>query len=254
MKSKLTLAAAIGAAALALPVSHAGATVTAATDDLLLAFQATGGTGSTINLEVDLGNFASPLTSINLNADLTADYGANWATRTDLFWAVIGGNNTAINGLPADTLFVSSPDSAGQGTSAGLAAGAASSQLTVANDLNSGYALFNSTNATAGNTNNSVTVDNSTTGSYGATRTALSNEFGTDAAFEQGVNQASESSDFWELKPGTPATRSSTDINFGTLSSNGVFTVGAVPEPSTWASVVLGAATLIGLRRRRTRA
>jgi hypothetical protein len=264
MKNKFTVAAALGAAALALSPSHAGAQqVTASVNELLLCFQATGGTGSTINLELDLGNFASPISAINIDADLDATYGSNWASRTDLFWGVIG-TNYQTTPPTAYTVFVDSPDTAGAGTDNSLVAGSGSAQQPPAIDTNNGYGLFNSANATAGDTTRTETVDNTTGGSFGEdfgaynSLVAGSEPGGTilegmpdDGSFTGGLALA----DIWELNPGTPVTKHATDIGFVSLGDTGEVTLNgasAVPEPSAWASIVLGAATLIGLRRRRS--
>jgi len=53
----------------------------------------------------------------------------------------------------------------------------------------------------------------------------------------------------YEFQPGTLGT----ELGYFTLSSSNL-TYTAVPEPSTWASIVLGAAALIGIRFRRRRA
>jgi hypothetical protein len=75
------------------------ATITSATGELVLGFQATGGFGAASNLEVDLGSYSSYSTAFGnsqtfvvaeLGADLTATYGADWNTRTDITWSFAG--------------------------------------------------------------------------------------------------------------------------------------------------------------------
>ena len=91
--------------------------------DLVLGFQAEGGTGSNVNLFANLGpatdvrDSSSPGTIAILNAELEATYGANWFTRTDLYFGVIGNFSNApltgpsaggvTNGDPTRTLYVS---------------------------------------------------------------------------------------------------------------------------------------------------
>ena len=107
----LTLASVI----LLTPAVRAGV-VSAQQGDLILGFRATGGTGAGVNLEVDLGSVSNfyngAYSSVNLSSLVTQDlidtYGANWGTRTDLFWgAAATDGNTAPdpNGIPASTLW-----------------------------------------------------------------------------------------------------------------------------------------------------
>ena len=65
--------------------------------DLILGFRADGGQGADTNLKVNLdpasglatGGTTTVLTRLAV-ADLVATYGADWATRSDLSWGVIG--------------------------------------------------------------------------------------------------------------------------------------------------------------------
>jgi hypothetical protein len=104
---------ALAGAAFLTPFAHADtSTITPATTcDMILGFRvatlyddsgnalAAQGIGTSSNLEIDLGSAsqfynATAGTSFTLTgrvlADLVATYGANWSTRTDLFWGVIG--------------------------------------------------------------------------------------------------------------------------------------------------------------------
>lgn len=99
---------------------------TVAPNDLIMGFRATGGTGASKNLEVDLGNvtaYASAKGTITLSqlaaADLSSTYGANWSSRIgkDLFWGVFGatGNTNADKGptgQPKATLWATTPQTA----------------------------------------------------------------------------------------------------------------------------------------------
>src|SRR5579859_5354482 len=106
---------ALASVALLTPSVRAGI-VSAQQDDLILGFRATGGTGAGVNLEVDLGSVSNfyngandGLTLTNLVIqDLIDTYGADWSTRTDLFWAAAATDGTAQadpNGKPASTLW-----------------------------------------------------------------------------------------------------------------------------------------------------
>ncbi len=94
--------------------------VPAASGDLILGFQATGGMGADTNLEVNLGpasafygapaGSASVLTRLSA-VDLANIYGNDWNTRPDLFWGVIGTTGVAaVSGVPARTVWASRPE------------------------------------------------------------------------------------------------------------------------------------------------
>ncbi len=94
-----------------------------AAGDLILGVQATGGTGATTNVFFNLGSASalrdnpSPGTVVNLDAELQAAFGASWATRTDLYFGVIGvltnnpafgiGSEPPVNGDPGRTIYAS---------------------------------------------------------------------------------------------------------------------------------------------------
>src|SRR5580704_8072695 len=95
-------------------------TVTTSLDDLILGFYATGSTGQTLNLEVDLGsisNFYNATGSFAIPAlavqDLVNTYGASWSTRTDLFWGAVSTTGraagTADGHAPVGTLWATAP-------------------------------------------------------------------------------------------------------------------------------------------------
>ena len=66
--------------------------------DLILAFRATGGTGGTTNVLLNIGSASVfrdatsqfTLSLGNLDADLDAIFGGGWNTRIDLNWSVSG--------------------------------------------------------------------------------------------------------------------------------------------------------------------
>jgi hypothetical protein len=92
--------------------------------DLILGVQATGGIGATTNVFYNLGpahtlrDSPSPAgTLVNLNAELTAAYGAGWSARTDLYFGVFANRSNATpsgigfaapeNGDPARSIYAS---------------------------------------------------------------------------------------------------------------------------------------------------
>ena len=115
----------IAAAAMAFAIQSASAAFTFNNGDLIMGFQATGGTGSTKNVFFNLGSpiayrdGTNPSGTIgNISTTLTAVYGATWYNRSDLFFGVIGnlnqqptsgiGSRTAVAGDPSRTFYVSS--------------------------------------------------------------------------------------------------------------------------------------------------
>lgn len=93
--------------------------------DLILGFQATGGTGSSQNVFVDLGpavnlrdNGAAGQLA-NIGNTLSTVFGSNWYTRTDLYFGVVGnlnfgpdsgfGAQSPVAGDPSRTFYVSLP-------------------------------------------------------------------------------------------------------------------------------------------------
>jgi hypothetical protein len=142
----------------------ATAAVNYAAGDILVGFQATGGTGAGSNYVYNLGQAAtyrdnSNVGAIaNLNTDLTNVFGPNWFTRTDLYWAVggtpnnatFGGNATAnYNGDPARAIYASrEAESVGSSTAfSNLAAANVNTTSTRMIDMISGYRTTNGTTA-----------------------------------------------------------------------------------------------------------
>jgi hypothetical protein len=91
--------------------------IPAVSGNLILGFKAAGGQGADTCLEVNLGPASSfygaaagSVTVLNqlAVADLVDTYGADWNTRSDLFWGVAGTTGVAaVNGVPARTIWAS---------------------------------------------------------------------------------------------------------------------------------------------------
>jgi hypothetical protein len=256
MKIKHTLAAALLAAG-TLAASHAYAQGINITDgDLLLCFHASDVSN---DLVIDLGSYLSPVSSINVNADLiAAGFGSSWYSDSHLQWAVIGKDQNGLGnaGVPApggdtaqpDTLFLSSNGVA-------LNALTSSSQDPVANQIDDLYNLTWSGGNGAGTTTSDGVGDYLAFGSFTESwsqnpLTSIDAHFGSFAPSPGNVGASGHGTvTMYELTP-TNEGSSSTLGNF-TLNGNGNFTTTAVPEPSTWASIALGALALVGFRRRR---
>ena len=101
MKTIRTNLLVVGALAL-IGAQHAMATtVTTPSDgDIFIGFRATSGQGAATSYLVNIGSdstfnaASSGATSVgNLNADLTAIFGSNWSSRSDVLWGVFGARN-----------------------------------------------------------------------------------------------------------------------------------------------------------------
>jgi hypothetical protein len=227
--------------------------------DLLLGFRAAGGTGSTTTLVINLGansSYNSPtatpfsLTSSigNLAADLTTYYGSGWATRTDLYWGVAGGTTS-------NQLLLSRPQSTYDAITSPWARANSTLQSNVKNTIagtGSAYAAA----ATAGS-NSLVAVEattdvnnwaikvtpNSTTNAF--TANSFTSGKGIEASFAAGADTTAV--DLYFLAPGSG---NGTYRGSFQISSSGDVYFGLVPEPSTYASLLVGVLFLFAVVRR----
>jgi uncharacterized repeat protein (TIGR02543 family) len=105
------------AAALTASVASAAPWGPPVSGDLILGFQATGGTGQSTNVFYNLGSVGTikanpnPGFIVNLNAELTAAFGSNWYTRTDVYFGAYGqlsgsSSGTDANGDPNRTAYL----------------------------------------------------------------------------------------------------------------------------------------------------
>jgi len=240
------------AAALAglLPAVSQAATTSANPNDLLLGFRVSGGTGQTTALLVNLGQvsvFASAtagstftLNIGNLAADLNAFYGSDWANRSDLFWGVVGTNESASPRLYA-TRDSSQP---GWGSLPLDELNATSGAITSVIYGTNGYHNKNST------TNSNVAV--AQTGAGGAQswiQQVAGNplDFGAWSSIETSVGGDGTLSLYRVTET------SSTFLGTFALANSGALTFTAVPEPSA-ALLGLAGTSLLALRRRRVSA
>ena len=274
MKTKILLAAllALSGGALTVPA----VTITAGTNDLILGFYATGGTGAATNLEVDLGsvsqfyNVSGTLALPGLSvSDLSATYGANWFNRTDLFWGVVGTTGAATgttiggNTIAAKTLWGGRAESTLGLQSTPWSAGSTFAQQGPANTIATMYtgALGSLNGATA--TANSATaalIDNTLAGSWSKQEGSTASAFGffnPKSLFDNGTpGNGGVVTDLYELQPGSGA---GSYVGSFALNANGLAFSGsaagagaaAVPEPSTYAALMGVAALGVAAIRRR---
>ena len=167
----------LASVALLIPAIHAQ-TITTSVDDLILGFRANGAPGQTLNLEVDLGNMSNfynatgsfPLPALAVQ-DIVDTYGANWSTRTDLFWGAVSttgrATGTADGHAPVGTLWATAP--AGQ---AAFNRGSVFAQKTASQNIEvmigpgSFGTLFSATSTT--NSADAAVIDATQAGSWSA--------------------------------------------------------------------------------------
>jgi len=240
--------------------------VSSTTGDLILAFRSNNNT-TAINLEVDLGPATSFLSvpagqTIQLNLggayygstgglsdkDLQIQYGdgstdSSWNSRSDLVWSVAGTNGAA----GGDTLYATFPGSANNRASS-------STQSTPANRITTEYSTLSGQASLT--SPQAAAISSSQSGSYSVQiRNGNPGTFSKDYNYftpttETGVvSSGTATSAFYALPAGSGA---ATDLGTFALGSNGTFTytAAAVPEPSTFAAIGLGAGILLLARRR----
>lgn len=267
-KHILTMLVVAGISVAAFPAK--AATITAG--DVLLGFRATGGTGASSNLIVNLGqadtiyrNATSNITSIaDLGALLTSTFGAGWDTRSDLFWGAVANANSAsgdpaIDGDPGATNYFTKAQSSlnpGVKTSTAANINSSTSRVAISNNIQG----LNTTFAAATGTN-SVVIP-STGGTTWSSSIAASN-FGVGSSIEaSNVNGIDATGlDLYRILDSNADANPSQTVGVPnwegtfTISSTGVVgfaTTAAVPEPSRAVLAALGLGGLLLRRRRRS--
>ena len=233
------------------------------TGDALVFFRATGGTGSDKNVVIDVGNLFSPFTGYTINQSasnsiLSTTYGANWWTRNNLYWGTIGSYDGSTS---LDTVI---------GLNAGNSSAVSSTTVLDASSLSSISGWVNNVATAAGQggatqtgvvtslsaTNYASIFANSYSGSVTQADTAP-NFWGNFSSSLGSVASAFQSNSVWaytldynsaNLDPLPNAFEANTSIADGIIS----VAPAAVPEPSTYALMGLGAAVLfLAVRRRK---
>ena len=189
----------------------------------------------------------------NIGADLTALFGAGWATDPTVFWGVVGTPGpSAAGGDPANTLYASATKPASGAQADPYLRLSASAQGNIRADfvsLSTSYARkTSSTNSTVALIQ--PTSDPNSWAYFNPGGTSFSAFQGLEANFGLGV--ANGALDLFRMQPSnTPGLPGSFEGTFA-ISNNGTVTFSAVPEPSAAAMLGLGVG-LYGMMSRRRR-
>ena len=224
--------------------------------DLIAAFYVPDGantgsdTGGGFSYEVDLGTLASlgSGASFNLNADLTSIYGSGFssASRADgLFWTVFGVNNLEFYTTDTGTGLLEKTsgyiDNPAQNYMEGL------------------YGDLGGSNYISGSDTHAADINNSSDpndfagtfeGILGTPIWGYSSAWGSGQATINADNSAQIG--FYDVATVASGSHAAPEVGTFSLASDGDLTyTAAVPEPSTWASIIVGAVGLLAFRRRR---
>lgn len=277
---------AIVAVVLSNPSAQAGnSAVSFGDNDLLMGFRATVAPGNTVNVELSLGsadsyynpggnaplNFGSAVVVANIGrlslTDMNNTYGAAgaWATRTNLFWGIVGTSNASgsFDGwFGQNTIYLSRPE-----TTPGVQTtpwarqnnfNAASTQISSLNG-NGGYegnSTANSDFDVLVNSGNANSYQSRSGGQPGQTFAAVNSAFVNDSVVANfGTGPWISVQDLFALEPGTGPGVYLGSFGLaadGTVAYSPTASYFAVPEPGTL-TYLLGALTVSAFRRRRSR-
>jgi hypothetical protein len=267
-KTRLLTTALLALAGIGLAVTPASAASVSYSDgDLFLAFYATGGSGKPTDYLVKLGtastfqNASSPMTLNigDIGSDLVATYGADWNTRSDLYWGVFGTTYTQTVGSdPANTIYMTKSESSIGSIEKGFTRTSSGQQGVYAADMHSvGFAYGNYGYTSTVNSNvgvlQSIDAQNafedyqSTQNGIVTSFTIYNNTMGNFGNLTDGT-----ALDLFRMTPGNPTSNLAGDyLGTFTIDDSGVVTFSPVPEPGTCVLIGAAAAFLLVVIRRR---
>lgn len=268
MKNILLLTAGLLAVS-GLASAYAQNTVSTQSGDLILAFR-TNDNAIQEDLEVDLGPYsdftnlaAGTILNLNLNgsyygadgglatADLSTVFGSNWDTLTDLVWSVAGQNDPT--GANSTDLYVTFSPTAGLTVNQASGSSQRTAGARLVNVQGGLDGVLSLSSSEAGELASSASSQTNYSGAIRGNGT-VNKDYGYFSPSTETLytDSGSSSLDLFSLIHGQSGP--GTDLGTFTLTSAGSFSFEAapVPEPSTYAAIVLGGATLLLVRRRRT--
>ncbi|MGB8353938.1 MAG: PEP-CTERM sorting domain-containing protein [Chthoniobacteraceae bacterium] len=217
------------------------------------------GTGNPVDLEFDLGLASAFTGSVNLSstvlaADLNSVFGSAWYTSGALTWAVVGTTKPVTIGTKSDTVYATSAASTpgtsgafGAFTITGLAASAGTPIKGMDNFLSQAGTAAQGDNVSA------AMVLQSVSSSYTSAEGSNTNSFGLGQSVDGqlGGSSGAQVLDLYQIVGGGADTLLGTFTIASTGPTNATVTFTAVPEPSTYAMLGLGAFGLYFLARRK---
>ena len=276
LKHSLRRHAAIAFAGVSLISAHASAAVVTppngAHSDLLLAVRANGGQGDTVTLLVNIGSYfnyspasqvpvslastfsgATPGSTFNLNlgnlgAELDRLYstaGLAWQDRTDLYWGIVGTNESVNPTIYASRERIGDITSVAWPELTQTARGITASNITSVIYNTNGY------NGREANAFSSVSVDQPDFASGSSYNFQVSGptDFGGNSEWSNIEGSIGNSLDIWRVGSTGVST-----AGYFTLSDTGVVSFTAVPEPTISVLAAIGGVFLATSRRRHSRA
>jgi hypothetical protein len=254
--------------------------LTVSNGDLFLGFRVTGGTGSSFDYLIDIGqaslyrdatgsfvlNNTAGINIGNIGADLTSIFGANWYTRNDLYWGVVGTVNLNPVGIDAANTEYASKGETTFGTPEAPWNRRSNSQQGSANTAIGPSGLTGSSLTGASSTANSTRAVQQNSGDANSWYSYVHAADGSGTSFNGSYNSALEGSfgggtggsalDLFRMTTSTTAGLPGTYLGRFTTDTSGNITftpTAVVPEPSALTALAGGAA-LLGLMRRRSAA
>jgi hypothetical protein len=218
-----------------------------ANNDLLVAFYATGGEGSTTSVVLDIGpastyrNAAGEIFLGSIGTDLVNAFGADWFTRGDVFWGVFGSTySAAADGDAAWTLYAGRAQTTIGTQATGFSRGSVATQSqpgTRIHDLGDAYALTGSASGLTVGVNPAASIQDSSADNDFAEY--QSNAGGTSFGYFQSAlanfagGAASSAVDLFRMTTQDGAITNAGDYEGTfTVGSNGVVRFSTVPNPS----------------------
>jgi hypothetical protein len=253
LKNPLRVAIAVTAFALGGITAQAQVLNDWVSNDLLIGFRASGGTGTSDSYLVNIGtaaNYNTNKTSFtlslgNVGSDLAAKYGSDWYTRSDLFWGIFGTTTTT-----APTLYssVARTDSNVQSTPPPDVLNAPTRNATKT-DITSVTSAFNLLSPTANSTNAAFQPNAADASSYNYQVTQSGTDFGSVSRWDNIQGNLNQILDLYGQNNSGTFWRGGFSLNNAGLIA---FNPTIVPEPSTYALLGIGAVLLGAAYRRKT--
>ncbi len=278
--AKATMLALVGAVVGAMSAS--AAVVTYSQGDLLVGFRASGGTGASTTFVYNVGSSVgfrdngSQGLLANVGTQLSATYGNDWYTRTDVSWGVIGVRSnanpqfdtTVVSGDPVSTIYASRATTTA-GTSTPWGTGTAFSRSAVVSSATDVVSFAHTgTQVTGTFSFQEAAADTGGRGAFVATSsvsdwadyTSGSTDFtiftgGIEGTF--GTGNAFAYLDLYRILSTTSGANPTGTLGRGSyettfsINSSGQISASAIPEPSTYAALVgFAALAVVGFRRR----